>query len=197
MIDYREDRLEENKKLYKLYENNFGKIKTPNALAEFFIFTGRQRGKTYQLVHSLPEGEKVVVVAHNIESGKHIKDMLQRERPTFDVKNVEFVSMGGTRKMTHKIIQRPESTTIIDERPFHLLKNKQEMKNVMKGLNWNEDVLIWKQYVDIKSFGPMIMFLVKDKSKQLYSYLGYVAPMEIMVKDDEQNETEQQNTNAT
>jgi hypothetical protein len=79
-----------------------------------------------------------------------------------------------------KVIERPTSTTYVDEYTFHLIKNKEEVKNVLVGYS-REDILVIRRTIDMDTFTPILWFALKREHKQFYDWLKYVVPYELIL----------------
>lgn len=78
-----------------------------------------------------------------------------------------------------KVIERPESTTVILEFLFHVIKDEKEIKNVMEG-HTEDDLFIVSRVVDEISFQPKMYFALKEKNKSFNEWKKYVATMKLV-----------------
>ena len=82
-----------------------------------------------------------------------------------------------------KKIERPMSTTVIDELPFHYCKTVEEVNNAFAGVK-PEDVFMYRRTVDMETFQPQLMILVKTRSEMVSDWYKWVVPMELYVASD-------------
>lgn len=79
---------------YDEYLYDYGPINNPNKLTDFYIHTGRQQGKTFAMIKSLPDSPCIIVL-HSKSYEKTIIELIQNVRPGYNMKNIEFVSYSG------------------------------------------------------------------------------------------------------
>ena len=84
---------------YELYS---GPIDSPEKYVDFCIYQGRQAGKTYKLLMSIPNKPIVIVVYRHI-FGQYMLNILNEIRPDYDKKNIKFVSYDYQGKYLDKL----------------------------------------------------------------------------------------------
>jgi hypothetical protein len=82
-------------------------------------------------------------------------------------------------QLKSRTIERPDSTTIVDETAFHLIRNAREFRNVLVGVE-PKDVVIWKKAVDMLTFMPQLYFIIKPKDgSPLVHGFKYIVSLEL------------------
>ena len=76
-------------------------------------------------------------------------------------------------------IERPDSTTIFFEKPFHLLKDEKEVQNIF-GDETPKDVVIFLKWVDSNNFDPMVAFIIKKPGVTLMECPGYTVNLALL-----------------
>jgi hypothetical protein len=76
----------------KMLDSLIGVPKTPIELTTRYVDLGRQLGKTYQLIQSLPEKGDCIILVHSSQMISHIKREIIELRPDINIKRVKFVS---------------------------------------------------------------------------------------------------------
>lgn len=79
-----------------------------------------------------------------------------------------------------KVIERPETTTLVVEELYHLVKDAKEMKNIMAGVDAN-DIFKIRISMNPQTFQPMLFFAIKKEGKPFSDWMKYVAPLELTV----------------
>lgn len=80
-----------------------------------------------------------------------------------------------------KKIERPESTTIVDDVMFHLVKNQSEFDVITTLTTSLGDPFVWRwPVVDRESLVPMVAVLLppNQQTKLLCEFFKYVVPVE-------------------
>lgn len=72
------------------YEMYNGPIDSPVRLVDFYVYQGRQTGKTHKMIESLPN-EPIYLVCHTRNWGEEIKRTIRQMRPDYDVKNITII----------------------------------------------------------------------------------------------------------
>lgn len=73
------------------YTRDTGKpINSPESLTDYYTYIGRQKGKTYTLIQTLPSNEKVILVIHNRSVKRYIISLINSYRPDINIKNILF-----------------------------------------------------------------------------------------------------------
>lgn len=85
------------------YELNNGPIDSPEKYVDFCIYQGRQMGKTYKLLMSLPN-KPLHLVVHKQAWGKEMLKVLKHLRPDYDTKNINLVSYDMNGKYMEKFV---------------------------------------------------------------------------------------------
>jgi hypothetical protein len=80
-----------------------------------------------------------------------------------------------------KKIERPDSTTVVIETMFHLVKDKAELANILKGLDVDKQVKNCGTIVDPEMLQP-ISYIWIDEGKSFFESLKYAIPMEYTVE---------------
>jgi len=68
-----------------------GPVDSPLRYVNYCIHQGRQTGKTYKLLMSIPD-KPIVLVVHSQRYADDLKDQLKKLRPEYNIKNIKFVS---------------------------------------------------------------------------------------------------------
>jgi hypothetical protein len=74
-------------------------------------------------------------------------------------------------------IERPDSTTIVLDFPFHLVKNEAELKNILVDVDVEKQVKSLGMYMDPVSFTPHFVMWV-DKGKPLMESIKFIVSAE-------------------
>lgn len=77
--------------LHKEYCNLFGEPKTPDQVADFYVFAARKSGRTTTMINALPD-EPCAIVVHSYTFGKALLDIIKRNRPNYNHKNIRFIT---------------------------------------------------------------------------------------------------------
>lgn len=77
-----------------------------------------------------------------------------------------------------KIIERPETTTIVAEFYFHVVKDEKEVKNIMEG-HTEDDLFVVAKKVDEITFEPTLYFAIRE-NKPFITWKKYVASIELL-----------------
>lgn len=73
------------------YTRDNGKpINSPESLTDYYTYIGRQKGKTYTLIQTLPSDEKVILVTHDRSAKRYITSLINSYRPDINIKNILF-----------------------------------------------------------------------------------------------------------
>lgn len=96
-----------------------------------------------------------------------------------------------------KKIQRPDSTTVVDEIRFHVIKNKEELLNITERSDKNS-LFGYKSGVDETTFQPTFWFMIKDKDtdtdiKSWEVWGNYIVTLELIIETGLQNYFEKYN----
>ena len=83
-----------------------------------------------------------------------------------------------------KIIERPMSTSYVDDAIFHYCKTKEETENAFKGVD-PEDIITWGRTVNMETFQPLLAVMVKDKNKPVKDWFKWIIPMELYTEVEE------------
>ena len=70
-----------------------------------------------------------------------------------------------------KIIERPESITVVDEIKFHQCQSAEEVINAFAGVR-EEDILVWGSTVD-DAFSPWVYVVIRSGDAPLSMCLKY------------------------
>ncbi len=84
------------------YELFNGSIDSPVKYVDFCIYQGRQQGKTYKLLMSIPN-EPIVIVVHSQRYGRDLLYKLKELRPDYEVKNIKFVSWDRSKQYEDRL----------------------------------------------------------------------------------------------
>jgi hypothetical protein len=76
----------------KMLDSLIGVPKTPIELTTRYVDLGRQLGKTYQLIQSLPEKGECIILVHSSKMIDYLKCEIIELRPGINIKRVKFVS---------------------------------------------------------------------------------------------------------
>lgn len=80
-----------------------------------------------------------------------------------------------------RVIERPDSTTVMIEFPFHIIKDEEEFNHVLSGVD-KKDIKVVKAFVDPISFMPKIAFEVNVDvpliGNQCYRYIATLNSVE-------------------
>lgn len=85
-----------------------------------------------------------------------------------------------------RVIERPDSTTVVVETLFHLIRHETEAKNALSGVK-EEDIIQFMRAIDPATFQPILYFIIKKEGKPISEWLKYCAPMELMQYKEEEN----------
>jgi len=77
-----------------------------------------------------------------------------------------------------KIIERPETTTVVAEFYFHVVKDEKEVKNIMEGHTENDLFVVAIKFDEI-TFEPTLYFAIRE-NKPFITWKKYVASIELL-----------------
>jgi hypothetical protein len=81
-----------------------------------------------------------------------------------------------------KKIERTDSTTIVFEYLFHVIKDEKEADNVLKDVT-SERFFEFQRFVDEKTFAPWVAFgIPNNKRTTINELLKYCCPIEMLAK---------------
>lgn len=83
-----------------------------------------------------------------------------------------------------RVIERPMSTSWIDEAIFHYCKTKEEAENAFRGVPAG-DILTWGRTINMETYQPLLMVMVRVKDKPVKEWFKYIVPMELYTQVDE------------
>lgn len=83
-----------------------------------------------------------------------------------------------------KVIVRPETTTHVLDFMFHMIKDKEEAKNVAD-LIGDKQIFQVARGVDPDTFQPILYFAIPEDNKPFNAWLKYGSTMELLVKSDD------------
>ena len=86
-----------------------------------------------------------------------------------------------------KKIERPIATSYVDEAVFHYCRSEEEVKNAFAGVD-PKDIYIYKRHVDMETFQPWLMVLVKNGSDTISEWYKWIIPMELSGSTDKLQE---------
>ena len=86
-----------------------------------------------------------------------------------------------------KVIERPMSTSYVDDAIFHYCKTKEEAENAFRGVD-PEDIITWGRFTDMETFQPLLMVMVKKNDKPVKEWFKYIVPMELYTEVDKLKE---------
>jgi len=78
-----------------------------------------------------------------------------------------------------KVLKRPESTSIIIERTYHLIKNQIELVNIFESVDPN-NVIFEERIIDDQMFQPQQAVLIRERINELISLTRYIVPYELI-----------------
>ncbi len=78
-------------------------------------------------------------------------------------------------------IERPDSTTIVLDFPFHLVRDETELKNILVDVDTEKQVKSLGRYMDTVSFTPHYIMWV-DKGKPFMESVKFVVPAEYLTE---------------
>ena len=78
-----------------------------------------------------------------------------------------------------KVIERPMSTTHVQEYMFHLIKDEAEAKNVSNILGDRKPFIVQRS-VDMATFQPLLYFAIPNDTKPFSEWSKYVTPLTLM-----------------
>lgn len=82
-----------------------------------------------------------------------------------------------------KVIERPMSTTYLFEMPFHLIRSREEARNI-KAVVAGRKIVQVSRSVDMGSFQPILYFAIEEADKPMDRWLKYVTPMELWIDEE-------------
>lgn len=85
------------------FDEFHGPISSPLDMVSYCVHMGRQTGKTYKMIMSIPN-EPIVIIVHKQSYGKEIIRRLKELRPDYDVKNIKFVTHGVSKQLAGNIL---------------------------------------------------------------------------------------------
>lgn len=126
---------------------------TPVEVAWRMVDLGRQVGKTYMLVESLPEDGHAIVIVGNHSMALHIKDTIKRIwGPYYPIDKLHFVSLEQIRSGKHRLRGlRPMpvfvDNDVLDMLTIEYVKDWNAMFNPdsTKGRTEDEDKAYWNE----------------------------------------------------
>ncbi|CAB5221004.1 hypothetical protein UFOVP245_58 [uncultured Caudovirales phage] len=82
-----------------------------------------------------------------------------------------------------KKIERPIATSYVDEAIFHYCKSDEEVRNAFANVN-PEDIYVYKRWVDMETFQPWLMVLVKNGSNTISEWYKWIVPLQLVSASD-------------
>lgn len=76
-----------------------------------------------------------------------------------------------------KKIERPIATSLIDEPVFHYCRSEDEVKNAFAGVD-PKDIFVYKRWVDMETFQPLLLVLVKNGAETVSEWYKWVVPLQ-------------------
>jgi len=76
-----------------------------------------------------------------------------------------------------KKIERPIATSLVDEPVFHYCRSEQEVKNAFAGVD-PKDIFVYKRWVDMETFQPLLLVLVKNGADTISEWYKWVVPLQ-------------------
>jgi hypothetical protein len=88
-----------------------------------------------------------------------------------------------------KVIERPMSTSYIDDAIFHYCKTPEEAKNAFAGVD-PEDIITWGRTVNMETFQPLLAVMIRNKDKPVKDWFKWIIPMDLYTDVEELNARE-------
>ena len=76
-----------------------------------------------------------------------------------------------------KIVERPQSTTVVLDAKFHLCRSTQEVANSLAGVD-KDNIIVWGKIFDPVSFQPQLAVIVKHGDVPLAECMKFIIPLE-------------------
>ena len=82
-----------------------------------------------------------------------------------------------------KKIERPMSTTYVDELLFHYCDTVEQVKNAFANVD-PKDIFIYKRWIDMDTFQPWLLVFVKNDDELMCNWYKWIVPLELGVQCD-------------
>ena len=82
----------------KHYDELFGPVDNPMDMVNYYVHMGRQTGKTYKMIMSIPN-EPIFIMVHKNSYSKEIIRMVKELRPDYNTDNIRFVTPLSTDRL--------------------------------------------------------------------------------------------------
>ena len=82
-----------------------------------------------------------------------------------------------------KKIERPIATSYVDEAIFHYCRSEEEVKNAFIDVD-PKDIYVYKRTVDMETFQPLLLVMVKNSADCISEWYKWIVPMELFNSSD-------------
>ena len=82
-----------------------------------------------------------------------------------------------------KKIERPIATSYVDEAIFHYCRSAEEVKNAFIDVD-PKDIYVYKRTVDMETFQPLLLVMVKNSADCISEWYKWIVPMELFDSSD-------------